>query len=127
MGSSIEEVANNWLKDPSWQRVFKHTFDVIEDYVSYALVTVGTISLSVRLLTTLSSGDLMCIMVGVLNATDGSITPYASGGTLGMINYAQTEESCIRAILTPFIEFLPYIMLLGWYYYLVFYSTRKFG
>jgi hypothetical protein len=40
--------------------VFKHTFDVIEDYVNYILVAVGGIALSVRLLTTLSTGDLVC-------------------------------------------------------------------
>ena len=64
MGSSLEEVAKSWLVDPAWQKVFKHTFDVIEDYVSYVLVAVGAVSLSVRLLTTLSSGDLVCIIIG---------------------------------------------------------------
>lgn len=48
----------SFLFFPAWQKVFKHTFDVIEDYVCYVLVTVGAIALSVRLLTTLSSGDL---------------------------------------------------------------------
>ena len=60
MGSSIEEVARSWLADPAWQKVFKHTFDVVEDYVSYVLVALGAISLSVKLLTTLSTGDLGC-------------------------------------------------------------------
>ena len=64
MGSSLEEVAKSWLVDPAWQKVFKHTFDVIEDYVAYVLVAVGAISLSVRLLTTLSAGDLVCIIIG---------------------------------------------------------------
>jgi hypothetical protein len=45
--------------DPPWQRVFKHTFDVIEDYVTYMLIAVGGIALSVRLLTTLATGDLV--------------------------------------------------------------------
>ncbi len=56
--SSIEEVAKSWLVDPAWQKVFKHTLDVIEDYVCYVLVAIGAIALSVRLLTTLSTGDL---------------------------------------------------------------------
>ena len=30
-----------------------------------------------------------------------------------MINYAQTEETCIRAVFSRFLEYLPYIMLLG--------------
>ena len=68
MGSSLEEVAKSWLVDPAWQKVFKHTFDVIEDYISYVLVAVGAISLSVRLLTTLSSGDLVCIIIGKIRA-----------------------------------------------------------
>ena len=64
MGSSIEDIARSWLLDPAWQKVFKHTFDIVKDYVSYALVAVGAITLSVRLLTTLSSGDLVCIIIG---------------------------------------------------------------
>ena len=36
--SGIEEVAKSWLLDPAWQKVFKHTVDVLEDYVSYLLV-----------------------------------------------------------------------------------------
>ena len=36
--SGIEEVAKSWLSDPPWQKVFKHTVDVIEDYISYILV-----------------------------------------------------------------------------------------
>ena len=67
MSSSLEEVARAWLVDPAWQKVFKHTVDVIEDYVAYILVAVGTIALSVRLLTTLGFGDLVCIIIGECN------------------------------------------------------------
>ena len=59
MGDGLGDVAKSWLADPPWQKVFKHTFDVIEDYVNYILVAVGGIALSVRLLTTLSTGDLV--------------------------------------------------------------------
>lgn len=59
MGDGIGDVAKSWLADPPWQKVFKHTFDVIEDYVNYILVAIGGIALSVRLLTTLSTGDLV--------------------------------------------------------------------
>ena len=59
MGESLGDVAKSWLADPPWQRVFKHTFDVIEDYVTYMLIAVGGIALSVRLLTTLATGDLV--------------------------------------------------------------------
>ena len=37
--SGIEEVAKSWLIDPLWQKVFKHTVDVFEDYCSYLLVS----------------------------------------------------------------------------------------
>ena len=36
--SGIEGLAKSWLSDPPWQKVFKHTVDVIEDYISYILV-----------------------------------------------------------------------------------------
>ena len=36
--SGIEDVAKTWLIDPAWQKVFKHTVDVFQDYISYLLV-----------------------------------------------------------------------------------------
>ena len=56
--SGIEDVAKSWLVDPAWQKVFKHTLDVLEDYVCYILITIGALTLSVRLLTTLNTGDV---------------------------------------------------------------------
>ena len=97
--------------------MFKNTWDVIEDYISYTLVTVGAISLSVRLLTTLGTGDVSCIITGA-TVKDYNITsatglgPYPRGGATAMINYAQTHKNCIRAVFTSFGEYLPYIMLL---------------
>jgi hypothetical protein len=114
MAGSIEDVAKSWLMDPAWQKVFKHTIDVIEDYVSYVLITVGAVSLSVKLLTTLSSGDVVCMIVGVRNnhTLEKNLGPYPSGGTAGMLNYAQTDPLCIREVLSEFMEYLPYILLL---------------
>ena len=110
--SSIEEVVTTWLLDPAWFKVFKHTFDVLEDYVSFILVATGAIALSVRLLTTLSSGDVSCIVIGVQNSSSTRLGPYFQGGGEGMRSYAQTEQKCIEAVFTPFMEYLPYIMLL---------------
>ena len=56
--SGIEDVARSWLLAPPWQRVFKHTLDVAQDYAAATMVAVGAVALSVRLLTTLGSGDL---------------------------------------------------------------------
>ena len=36
--SGIEQIATSWLSDPPWQKVFKHTVDVMADYISYILV-----------------------------------------------------------------------------------------
>lgn len=112
MEAGIEDVAKSWLIDPAWQKVFKHTFDVVEDYISYLLITAGALALSVRLLDTVGSGDLQCMIVGVENATQASLGPYPAGGTLGLINYAQTEQKCIDAALSPFRQHLPFIMLM---------------
>ncbi len=79
--SSLEEVARTWLTDPAWQKVFKHTVDVLEDYVCYVMVAVGAIALSVRLITTLSTGELCkeafsnifwLLFVGVCRVTENS-------------------------------------------------------
>ena len=95
---------------------------MIEDYVSYILVAIGTIALSVRLLTTLGSGDVTCIIIGVTNENNnetlgdadvwGPLGPYPSGGTVGMLNYAQTHKTCVRAVFSHLGEYLPYWMLL---------------
>ncbi len=52
-------------------------------------------------------------MIGLENATEqGSLLPYVTGGTHGMLAYAQTEEACIRGVWNHFMEYLPYILLL---------------
>ena len=70
--------------------------------------------MSVRLLGTLGIGDLVCMLMGVeydgnTNFTD--LGPYPSGGTLGMISYANTVDTCIKAVYNLFFENLPYILL----------------
>ena len=62
--SGIENMVNSWLVEAPWVKVFKHTCDVLEDYVIYLLISVGTVCLSVRILTTLSAGDLVCVLIG---------------------------------------------------------------
>jgi hypothetical protein len=57
----------------------------------------------------------LVLFVGVqYNGTSNTrtIDPYPSGGTLGMLAYAQTNETCIRNILSTFMEYLPFIILL---------------
>ncbi len=71
--------------------------------------------MSVRILTTLGSGDLVCIVLAVEqdgNKTALDLGPYVGGGAFGMIAFANTEDNCIKAVYTTFVEYLPYIMLL---------------
>ena len=94
--------------------MFKHTFDVFEDYVTILLVAVGAISLSVRLLTTLGTGDVQCVLLAVNSTLDSDqpLGPYPPGGTIGLVNYAQTRDECISTVFnTLFSEYLPYVML----------------
>ena len=96
-------------------QVFKHTFDVVEDKVTYILITIGAIALSIRLLTTLGTGDVQCFLL-MVNASayigTEDLGPYPSGGTLGFVNYAQVSQSCSVAVFNKFWDYLPYIMLL---------------
>ena len=41
----------------------------------------------------------------------GSLDPYPSGSAMGFINYASTDPACIKSVFSPFMEYLPYIML----------------
>ena len=70
---------NGWLSRPTTRyslrcelsphayntrKVFKHTFDVIEDYLCYFLTGIGSIALAVRFLTSLGSGEVVCAIKG---------------------------------------------------------------
>ena len=64
MSGAIEDIAKKWLAEPAYTKVFKHTADVVEDYICYFLTAIGAIALSVKFLTSLGSGDLSCIIGG---------------------------------------------------------------
>ena len=58
--------------------MFKHTADVVEDYICYFLTAVGAIALSVRFLSSLGTGDLSCIIAGeIVNAIKYCLSPAA--------------------------------------------------
>lgn len=81
MSGAIEDIAKKWLAEPAYTKVFKHTADVIEDYLCYSLTAIGAIALSVRFLTSLGTGDLTCIIVGRIlkyNAIHSSIKLFRS-------------------------------------------------
>jgi hypothetical protein len=39
MGDGIGDVAKSWLADPPWQKVFKHTFDVVTISSTFVFVS----------------------------------------------------------------------------------------
>ena len=44
MSGAIEDIAKKWLAEPAYTKVFKHTADVIEDYLCYLLTAIGAIA-----------------------------------------------------------------------------------
>ena len=58
MTAALEAAAKEWLSDPSWVKVFKNSFDVLEDQINKGLVAVAGFALAVRFLANLPTGDL---------------------------------------------------------------------
>ena len=114
MSGAIEDVAKKWLSEPTFHKVFKHTADVVEDYLCYFLTSLGAIALSVRFLSSMGSGDVVCIVTGVTtdNTSQVDLGPYPSGGTNTMVSYANFNQRCINNAMTPFMQYLPFILLL---------------
>ena len=129
MSDQLQSAATICLSDPPYYSVFKHTLDLVGDYVSYGLVTVGALSLSVRystdaqnlshttlhrFLTTLGSGDITCFLTGVENSSQhgGELGPFPGSMGYPMVGYANYHKECIDSVLTPFYQYLPYAMLL---------------
>ena len=91
--ASLEAAARDWLSDPAWNKLFKNSFDVIEDQINRALVALAAISLAVRFLANLPAGDLLCIVVG-LNATDLSYSQLAGPFHASLAAYASQDSRC---------------------------------
>ncbi|XP_023343416.1 uncharacterized protein LOC111712896 [Eurytemora carolleeae] len=119
MSGAIEQAAKNFLVDPAYQKVFKHTFDVLEDYISGFLIAAGAISLSVRFLTSLGTGDAICLLIGIDHPNgsyeaklENAMWPYGSSSVVPYTNYANFHQDCINACLTRFLQYSPFILLI---------------
>ena len=116
MSGAIEDLAKKWITEPTYQKVFKHTADVVEDYCCYLLVALGAIALSVRFLSSMGTGEAICIVQGVKgpNTTTkyDDLGPYPSGGTLSIISYANFNQNCVDQAMTPFMQYLPFILFI---------------
>ena len=80
------------------------------------MVSIGTIALSIKWLTTFGTGDINCMIIGVTNTNSsimqlGELLPYPTGAAIGMVNYAQMNHVCIGNVYTTFAQYLPYILL----------------
>ena len=46
------------------------------------------------------------------NDSEKDLGPYPAGAQVGMVNYANFHQDCIDSALTPFMQYLPFLMLL---------------
>ena len=110
--ASFEAAARDWLSDPPWNKLFKNSFDVIEDQINrgqelllnssilifcLGLVALAAISLAVRFLANLPAGDLLCIVVGV-NSTDLSYSSLAGPFHASLAAYASQDSGCHESV-----------------------------
>lgn len=116
MSGAIEDLAKKWITEPKYQKVFKHTADVVEDYFCYILIALGTVALSVRFLTSLGTGEAICMVTGLKGANETikfeNLGPYPDGGTIGILNYANFNQKCVDVAMTGFMQYLPFILFL---------------
>ena len=105
-----------WMTEPAYQRVFKHTADVLEDYLCYFLISLSAVALSVRFLSSMGTGEVVCILAGVQsshsNSTAEPLAGLPPGSTLALVNYANFNQDCVDRALTGFMQFLPFLLLL---------------
>ena len=95
--TSLESAARDWLSDPPWNKLFKNSWDVIEDQLNRGLVAVAAISLAVRFLANLPSGDLLCIVIGT-NVTDLEFKSLAGPFHASLAAYASQDPGCHAAV-----------------------------
>ena len=98
--ASLEAAARDWLTDPAWNKLFKNIFDIAEDQICRGLVALAAISLAVRFLANLPSGDLLCIVIGFdINGTFGSdVRDLAGPWHATLTAYAAQDPGCYEAV-----------------------------
>ena len=98
MATSLEAAAKDWLSDPPWNKLFKNSFDVVEDQINRGLVALAAISLAVRFLANLPSGDLLCIVVGVGGNTSLTMDQLAGPFHASIAAYAAQNPECHKQV-----------------------------
>ena len=120
MAGTLEAAARGLLSDPTWNRVFKNTYDAIEEQLNKILVSVAAVGLAVRFVSNLASGDLLCIVNDVRDPVEGfEIGKIAGPAHASLAAYAAQEPSCHDQIynkgslnLTGFMKYGPVFLIL---------------
>ena len=126
--ASLEATAKDWLHDPPWNKLFKNSFDVVEDQINKALLALATIGLAVRFLANLPTGDLLCIVVGVrsnssnANGTFPDLKTMAGPAHASLAAYAAQDPDCHESVFSndpnlhpgsaEFIQYSPVILMI---------------
>ena len=116
--ATLEAAARDWLTDPAWNKLFKNIFDVAEDLICRGLVALAAISLAVRLIANLPSGDLLCIVIGFTTANGtfiSDVREVAGPWHTTLTAYAAQDPSCYEAV---FVENVHPIKVSFWKYLL---------
>ena len=113
MFSTLEAAANGLLSDPSWNWVFKNTFDSVEEQLNKILIATASVGVAVRCLSNLASGDLLCIVNSIIgNETDLSILTIAGPFHSSLSAYAAQEPVCYNEVFStpnlPIVGFMKY-------------------
>ena len=120
--ASLEATARDWLYDPPWNKLFKNSFDVVEDQINKSLLALATIGLAVRFLANLPSGDLLCIVVGVQsNGSFPDMKTMAGPAHASLAAYAAQDPDCHESVFrndpnlhtgsAEFIQYSPVILM----------------
>ena len=120
MASTLEAAARGLLSDPAWARVFKNTYDAIEEQLNKILVSCAAVALAVRFVSSLTSGDLLCIVNDVRDPIEGyEMSRLAGPAHASLAAYASQEPSCHEQIynrgsldLTGFMKYGPVFLIL---------------
>ena len=111
--STLEVAARGILNDPSWNWVFKNTFDAVEERLNKILIAVASVGVAVKCLSNLASGDILCIVNSIIgNDTQLDLTIIAGPFHGSLSAYAAQEPVCYNRVFSapslPIVGFMKY-------------------
>lgn len=95
MFSGLEVATRGLMTDPTWNWVFKNTFDAIEEQLNKVLFAIAALVILVRFISNLASGDLLCIVNDLTgNETELNIVSLAGPFHQSLSAYAAQNPIC---------------------------------